>query len=731
MNFSPSPAELDAIANSNYHTPFDILGQHLFEKNKKHYIVIRTFVPNANKIELKFGKFQRTMAKIHPAGIFEIVINRKTFFPYKYLISKDDNIWEAEDPYRFGPFFSDYDLHLYAEGNHLDIYEKLGSHLMTINDITGVFFAVWAPNALRVSVIGSFNEWDGRRHVMRHRPSGIWEIFIPGVKEGDLYKYEVKDKSGVPHIKSDPFAFCNELRPKTANIVYDLKGFRWNDQNWMEKRAESKIWEKPLNIYEVHLGSWKKAGSGEDDFLDYRTIADILVPYIKEMGYTHIELLPIAEHPLDASWGYQVTNFYAPTRRFGFPKDFMYLVDKFHKYDIGVILDWVPAHFPKDSHGLAYFDGTYLYEHADPRKGEHKDWGTKVFNFGRNEVSNFLIANAIYWLDYYHIDGLRVDAVASMLYLDYSRENGEWLPNQYGGRENIESIKFIQKFNRIIYERFKGIFTAAEESTSWSGVTHPTYLGGLGFGFKWNMGWMNDILDYMKADPVYRKFKHGILAFSLVYAHSENFILPLSHDEVVHGKRSLLNKMPNDQWQQFANLRLLYTYMFGHPGKKLVFMGGEFGQYIEWAFKFELDWLLLDYDCHIKLKNFVKDLNHLYLEEKSLWELDSKPEGFSWIDFMDNENSVIIFIRYSKYRPDHLIFVCNFTPVVRYDYRFGVPFNVPYKEIFNSDNLKYWGSDVLNKNLLIPARGSWHNLEQNISINLPPLGVSILKPCNE
>ncbi len=738
--FTPHQSALDAIAESDHHTPFDVLGQHLYASKASHTIVIRAFVPDASSIKIIPKNAAKTkaieMVRIHPSGIFQAVFPRKkTFFPYLYEITRNDFTWQTEDPYIYGPFLTDFDLHLFYEGNHLSIYKRLGSHKMILNGIEGAFFAVWAPNARRVSVVGDFNEWDGRRHVMRVRPGGVWEIFIPRMKEGDIYKFEIKDNNGLPHLKSDPYGFLSELRPKNASVIYDLEGYEWDDEEWIINRKIGKSWQKPMNIYEVHLGSWRKdkgfipkEGEEDNNFLSYRELAHQLASYILEMGYTHIELLPIAEHPLDASWGYQVISFYAPTSRFGLPKDFMYFVDYMHQKGIGVILDWVPAHFPKDSHGLSYFDGTYLYEHADPRKGEHKDWGTKVFNFGRNEVRNFLIANALYWLEYYHIDGLRVDAVASMLYLDYSREGGDWLPNQYGGRENIEAITFIQQFNKIVYQEYPGVITIAEESTSWAGVSKPTYLGGLGFGYKWNMGWMNDILDYMQADPIYRKFKHGILAFSLVYTHSENFILPLSHDEVVHGKRSLLNKMPGDQWKQFANLRLLYAYMMGHPGKKLLFMGGEFGQYIEWALNRELDWFLLEFECHRKLKDYVRDLNLFYLNEPSLWELDTSPEGFSWIDFLDNANTVILFIRYASNKRDHTIFACNFTPLPRIGYCFGVPTDREYKEVFNSDRHEYLGSGIVNLGNIKPKEGIWHHLPYYIQINLPPLAVTILKP---
>jgi len=603
----------------------------------------------------------------------------------------------------------------------------MGAHIMEVDGVKGVHFAVWAPNAQNISVVGNFNNWDGRRHRMiKDENSGIWTLFIPDLCEGDLYKYEIKGYHGNIFLKADPYAFYSELRPANASIVWDINKYKWNDAEWLHQRYYTNHYEKPISIYEVHLPSWQRTLKNE--FLNYRYLAHKLVEYVKQHGFTHIELLPILEHPLDASWGYQVTGYFAPTSRLGTPEDFMYFVDYCHQNGIGVLLDWVPAHFPKDGHGLINFDGTALYEHADPRQGEHLDWGTKIFNFGRNEVKNFLISSALFWIDKYHIDGLRVDAVASMLYLDYSKPDGAWVPNCYGGRENLEAIEFLKHLNSIAYQNYHGIMMIAEESTAWPGVSKPTWAGGLGFGFKWNMGWMNDTLTYISKEPIYRKYHHSNMTFSMLYAFTENFILPFSHDEVVHGKCSMINKMPGDYWQKFANLRALYTYFFGHPGKKLLFMGSEFGMFDEWTDSKSIDWHLLDYEYHRNLLKCVSDLNRIYKSEPSLYQNDHNGNGFEWINCNDSDNSIFSFIRKAKKFEEQTIFVVNFTPVPRYDYTLGVYFNTPYKEIFNSDSNIYSGSNIGNGGIIYPKDYKSFGKPFSISVTVPPLAGIILKP---
>ena len=625
---------------------------------------------------------------------------------------------------------TEFDLHLIGEGSHYKKYEKLGSHVREIEGTRGVHFAVWAPNAEAVSVIGDFNGWDNRAHPMHGLgDSGIWEIFVPGLGEGALYKFEIRSRfKGYVTQKADPFGFYFEVRPKSASIVYDIEGFGWNDSHWMAKRKERNWLESPVAIYEVHLGSWMRMAGRNNGWLSYREFADRLIPYVKEMGYTHIELLPVTEHPLDASWGYQTLGYFAPTSRFGTPKDFMYFIDLCHQQGIGVVLDWVPAHFPTDGHGLGFFDGTCLYEHEDPKKGFHPDWGTKIFNYSRNEIRSFLISNAMFWFEKYHLDGLRVDAVASMLYLDYSRKEGEWVPNIYGGRENLEAIDFLKKFNEVSHQYHPGILTVAEESTAWPNVSRPTYIGGLGFSMKWNMGWMNDTLEYFSKDPVHRKYHHNSLTFSLLYAFTENFILPLSHDEVVHGKRSLLNKMPGDMWQKFANLRTLYGFMYGHPGKKLLFMGGEFGQWDEWNVDKSLDWHLLEHGPHKGLQRFVRDLNGIYRSEPSLYEIDFDYKGFEWVDFHDVEGSIISFLRRAKSHDDFTVFVYNFTPVPRQGYRVGVPRSGLYREILNSDSSLYWGSNMGNAGGVHAENAPFQHRPYSITFILPPLSMLMFKP---
>ncbi|MGM0507713.1 MAG: 1,4-alpha-glucan branching protein GlgB [Fusobacteriota bacterium] len=712
--------ELNSILNANTKDPFHFLGLRKTENGKS---IIRVCHPGAKKVEIISDELDgyREITKIHKDGFFEEQLDEDiSKYTLRYTNFFGDT-WESKDPYSFLPVLTDYDIHLFSEGNHHRIYEKMGAHIIEHEGITGVHFSIWAPNAQRVSVIGDFNAWDGRVHQMRMLgSSGIWEIFIPGIKEGDKYRFEIKSVQGNILLKSDPYAFYSEVRPANASIVYDInEKHEWNDKLWMKNRSQTNWLEEPISTYEVHLGSWaRKAGN---EFLTYKEMADKLVKYVSDNNYTHIELMPVAEHPLDESWGYQVTGFFSVNSRFGKPEELMYLIDEFHKHNIGVIMDWVPGHFPKDPHGLGRLDGSGVYEHVDPKQGEHPDWGTYIFNYGRNEVTNFLITNALYWLDKFHIDGLRVDAVASMLYLDYSKEEGQWVPNKHGGRENLEAIEFLQYFNSISHKYYPGILTIAEESTSFSGVSQPTYLGGLGFSMKWNMGWMNDSLEYIKKDPIYRKYHQGSLTFSLIYAFSENFKLVISHDEVVHGKGSMLDKMPGDNWQKFANLRLFYSYMYAHPGKKLLFMGGEFGQWKEWTCKNSLDWHLLEYEPHRKLLDFTRDLNGLYKNEEALYEVDFDGKGFEWIDFTDSDNSIISFIRKSKDESEIIVCVFNFTPMTHENYRIGV--NKPgfYEEIFNSDSQRYWGSNFGNYGGLWSEDLPWQGKQHSLKINIPPL----------
>lgn len=624
--------------------------------------------------------------------------------------------------------FSDFDIYLFKEGNHFKCYEKLGSHIIEVDGQRGTYFAVWAPNAEKVYVIGDFNGWKPLHPLgVRWDGSGIWEGFIPGVDKGTKYKYYIISKYGYQLEKGDPYAFFWEVPPATASIVWDLE-YKWNDEEWMKNRAKRNSFNAPISIYEVHLGSWRRVPEEGNRFLTYRELAEWLPKYVKDMGFTHVEFLPVMEHPFYGSWGYQTVGYFAPTSRYGSPQDFMYLIDKLHQNEIGVILDWVPSHFPDDGHGLSFFDGTYLYEHQDPKKGYHPHWHSHIFNYGRNEVRNFLISSALFWLEKYHIDGLRVDAVASMLYLDYGRAPGEWIPNKYGGRENLEAIDFIRRFNETVYENYPDTQSIAEESTAWPLVTRPTYIGGLGFGMKWNMGWMHDTLFYFSKDPIYRKYHHNNLTFSIWYAFSENFVLPLSHDEVVYGKGSLLNKMPGDKWQKFANLRLLFGYMYAHPGKKLLFMGGEFGQWDEWYHETSLHWSLLEYPEHQGIQRWIKDLNKLYRCEPALHELDFDPGGFEWIDFSDSDQSIISFIRKAKDSNDVILVVCNFTPVTRFNYRVGVPFKGYWKEILNSDLFIYGGSNQGNKEDVQAEEIPFHGRPYSISLTLPPLGVIFLKP---
>jgi len=624
--------------------------------------------------------------------------------------------------------FSDFDIHLFRSGKHFKLYEKLGAHLTTFKKQEGTYFAVWAPNARNVSVIGNFNGWNSNDHKLSPRwdESGIWEGFFPGIGKGEAYKFAIHSNTGEYLEKADPFAFYSEIAPRTASIVWD-HDYTWKDKAWLSERKKQTGKAKPYSVYEVHAGSWKRKPEDGNRSLSYKELALDLVSYVKENGFTHVELLPIMEHPFFGSWGYQLTGYFAPTSRFGTPQEFMELVDAFHDAEIGVILDWVPSHFPGDAHGLYKFDGTNLYEHSDPRKGFHPDWSSYIYNYGRDEVRSFLISNALFWLEAFHIDGLRVDAVASMLYLDYSRKEGEWIPNDHGGNENIEAINFLKEFNEVVYGNYPDVITIAEESTAWPGVSKPTYLGGLGFGQKWMMGWMHDTLHYFKLDPIHRKYHQDEITFSVMYAFTENFMLPLSHDEVVHGKGSLLGRMPGDEWRRFANLRLMYSYMFTHPGTKLLFMGGEFGQSAEWNHDRSLDWHLLDQGSHKGVLTLIRDLNSFYKTEKALYQFPFDNRGFEWVDYSDRENSVMIFMRKGEHKDDLLIVVLNFTPETRQLYRIGVPYRGTWHEVFSSDELKYGGSGVLNKGNLLTTPVKYHGKDYSISITLPPLGISVLK----
>lgn len=729
--------EVYKVLNGDHCDPFRVLGMHPVnpEAAEGLKIAVRAYLPGASEIFVReaAGDVRFKLDKIHEDGFFEAVLDRSDFFTYLLEVKdRSGAAYTTYDPYSFLPVLSDYDLYLFNEGSHHKIYEKLGAHPRCLGGVEGTLFTVWAPCARRVSIVGSFNQWDGRRNQMRCLgSSGVWELFMPGVCRGDYYKYEIKTWNNELYIKSDPYAFYSELRPGTASIVCGLDGYEWKDSEWMDSRDKAEPMSSPMSVYEVHLGSWARAAEHENGFLTYRELAEKLVSYVKEMGYTHVELLPVSEHPFDGSWGYQITGYYSVTSRYGKPEDFMYLVDKCHQNGIGVILDWVPGHFPKDGHGLARFDGTALYEHVDPKQGEHPDWGTHIFNYGRHEVKNFLISNAVFWCEKYHVDGLRVDAVASLLYLDYGKREGEWIPNEWGGKENIAAIEFLKQLNSTVFKYYPGVAMIAEESTSWAQVTKPPYVGGLGFSFKWNMGWMNDFLSYVSKDPVYRKYHHEKITFSLMYAMSENFILVLSHDEVVHGKCSMINKMPGDYWQKFAGLRATYGYMYGHPGKKLLFMGSEFGQFKEWDYKKSLDWHLLDYELHRKLRDYVRDLNALYINEKALYEVDFSYEGFEWIDCNDSDHSIVSFIRRGRDRRDMLLFVCNFTPVAYEDYRVGVPYDLFYKEVLNSDSEIYGGSNVGNLGGVRADGWSAHGRPFSVSLRIPPYGVLVLKPVFE
>jgi 1,4-alpha-glucan branching enzyme len=720
---------LDAVAAGTSDNPFAILGRHETSLDGRPAVVIRTMQPAAERIELVTPGGTVPMTRTRPQGLFEATLPLEGTdsheFAYHFRLHDAGHVREIVDPYQFGQVLTDYDLHLMSEGKHYRAWDRMGSHRLAIAGVTGVHFAVWAPNAQRVSVVGDFNRWDGRVNPMRKLiPSGVWEIFIPDLPDGVCYKYEVRTTAGHLLEKADPYGRRFEVPPNTASIIWPDGQYQWGDDDWIRSRPGRGGWhDLPMSVYEVHLGSWRRS----PDYLSYRELADQLVPYVRDMGFTHIELMPVMEHPFSGSWGYQVIGFFAPTSRFGTPDDFRYFVDMCHRSGIGVILDWVPGHFPKDRHGLAQFDGTSLYEHADPRKGEHMDWGTLIFNYGRNEVRTFLMSNALFWLEEFHLDGLRVDAVASMLYLDYSRHAGEWIPNQYGGRENLEAVAFLQQLNTETHGRVPGTITVAEESTAWPAVSRPIYLGGLGFTFKWNMGWMHDMLEYLGQDPVYRRWHHSKITFSMLYAFTENFTLPFSHDEVVHGKRSMLDKMPGDVWQKHANLRTLYGYMFGHPGKKLLFMGAEFGQWREWNYDGGLDWHLLEDPLHRGLQRWVQDLNHVYQREASLHEVDFDGSGFSWIDCNDNENSVVSMLRKARDPRDFTVMLANFTPVPREAYTIGVPEGGWYRELLNSDGDMYGGSNLGNGGGVMAEEKPSHGFDHSISVTVPPLGFVLFK----
>ncbi len=751
MTSTVASDQIERIVWNQHHNPFEVLGPHRAEIGGRSVWVVRAYLPRADLAWVKLPEARQEFAMSndqHP-NFFEAVVDVEELANYQIRYKSGEHEHFTYDPYAFkSPKFTEFDVHLFGEGNHHRIYEKLGAHPATIDGVTGVHFAVWAPNARNVSILGDFNHWDGRQHQMRIGGGGIWELFIPELASGTHYKYEIKNHSGHIYEKSDPYGFQQEVRPKTASIVADLDAYSWQDADWMETRRHTDPLTQPISVYEVHLGSWMHAATANpavDEqgnpvpavtvadlkpgarFLTYRELAAKLIPYVKDLGFTHIELLPVAEHPFDGSWGYQVTGYYAATSRYGSPEDLMYFIDQCHQNGIGVLVDWVPGHFPKDGHGLAFFDGTHLYEHADPRKGEHKEWGTLVFNYGRNEVRNFLVANALFWFDKYHIDGIRVDAVASMLYLDYNRENGEWVANDYGGRENIEAADFLRQVNHLVFSYYPGTLSIAEESTSWPMVSWPTYVGGLGFNLKWNMGWMHDMLDYFSMDPWFRQFHQNNVTFSIWYAFSENFMLALSHDEVVHGKSNMIGKIPGDDWQKMANLRCLYTYMFTHPGKKTLFMSMEFGQWSEWNVWGDLEWHLLQHDPHARLQKFMQALNAFYRREPALFTQDFSQEGFEWIDCSDNRHSVVSFIRRCKDSGEFLVTVCNFTPQPHSHYRVGVPARGYYKELFNSDAREFGGSNMGNLGGKWSDDWAYHHHPYSLDLTLPPLAVVVLK----
>jgi 1,4-alpha-glucan branching enzyme len=723
-------AELDALARREHGQPHSVLGAHPGPGG----VTVRVLRPGALKVSVKPSKGKAVeLEPIHPAGIFEGTLDGAEL-PLRYKLRVDygeAGKFTLEDPYAFSPTLGELDLHLIGEGRHEDLWDKLGAHVRKHQGVTGTAFAVWAPAARAVSVVGDFNSWDGRLHAMRTLGSGgVWELFLPEVEAGARYKFEILAADGELRLKADPMAQETEVPPKTASVV-TVPTHTWSksDARWLTQRRAEQPLEQPVSIYEVHLGSWRLNPLEDNRSLSYLELADELSAYATDLGFTHVELLPVMAHPFTGSWGYQVTGYYAPSPRFGTPDDLRQFVDRLHERNIGVILDWVPAHFPRDDFALARFDGTALYEHADPRRGEHPDWGTLVFNYGRHEVRNFLISNALFWLREYHVDGIRVDAVASMLYLDYSRREGEWVPNQFGGREDLDAVDFLKELNEVMYGREPGVISAAEESTAWPGVSRPTYLGGLGFGFKWNMGWMHDTLAYFEQDPIYRRYHHHELTFSLMYAFSENFVLPLSHDEVVHGKGSLYTKMSgSDPWQKLANLRALYAYMWAHPGKKLLFMGSEFAQPAEWSHERSLDWHLLEDPAHAGIQSLIRDLNHRYREEPALWEVDSDPAGFWWLEPNDADHNTLAFARQSRTGERVLVFVANLSPVPRSAYRLGLPRSTRWREAINTDSAYYGGSDMGNLGAVVPEPIPWHGQPFSAELTLPPLAAMWLVP---
>ena len=736
VNGRPAPrswleqADLDAIVAGTHSRPADVLGPHSRVVDGMQWLAIRAFRPLDREVRVNINGRRHRADRLDPAGFFECLLPgdpeaAKAAYVLD-LLGRDGTAGTIEDPYRFPSCISDHDFHLWGEGRLYRAWRGLGAHPTIQRGVPGVRFAVWAPNARRMSVIGPFNGWDERTHAMQRTQAGIWELFIPHLVEGEQYKYAVLSEQKAYAVdKMDPFGFHAEPRPGTSSRIWSLDRFEWHDRKWLDRRAGRDNRERPLNIYEIHLGSWAR-DADTDGMLNYRELGRRLADYCLDMGYTHVQLLPVMEHPLDRSWGYQTTGYFAPTSRFGTPDDFRAMVDHCHRAGIGIILDWVPAHFPKDGHGLAFFDGTHLFEHEDPRKGEHRVWTTRIFNFGRPEVRNFLISNALFWLDEYHVDGFRVDAVAAMLYLDFERDEGDWLPNAYGGRENLEAIEFLKEFNRVVHTEHPGCITIAEESTAWPLVTYPDYVGGLGFDFKWNMGWMHDTLDYFELDPIYRKFNQNLITFGITYAHSENYILAFSHDEVVHLKKSMLSKMPGDAWRQFANLRLLTLYQYCHPGKVHNFMGSEIGQWNEWDEDRSIEWDLLGHEPHRRLQQFCRDMGRLYPRLPALWERDSEQDGFQWIEFRDIENTTVCFVRRGGNQDDALVVVLNMTPVVRHGYRIGVPEPGPWHEIMNTDHPDYGGSGVRNTAPLETEAGIWHDFPQSLVLTLPPLGGMLL-----
>ncbi|CAN5200202.1 1,4-alpha-glucan branching protein GlgB [soil metagenome] len=716
------PHDIEAVLQARLVDPFAFLGPHPVDGAT----VVRTFQPQASAVRVLGPSDQvlATLTKVHPAGLFAGAFDERT--PYRLEITTAGSVEIVEDPYRFGVLLGDLDLHLVAEGRHHELYSCLGAQHVVVDGVAGVRFAVWAPNARRVSVIGDFNDWDGRRHPMRLRhQAGVWEMFIPQLRAGQRYKYELVDRDGRPlPDKADPMALATEAPPATASVIGDPEPFRWTDAEWLEQRAARPAHERPISVYEVHVGSWLR--DVNDPVLGWQRLADRLIPYATGLGFTHLELMPIMEHPFGGSWGYQPLGLFAPTARYGSPRDFAAFVDRCHAAGLGVILDWVPAHFPSDAHGLATFDGTSLYEYADPKEGFHRDWNSLIYNLGRNEVRGFMIASALIWLERYHVDGLRVDAVASMLYRDYSRNAGEWIPNIYGGRENLEAVAFLREFNAVVAERCPGVLTIAEESTAWPGVSRPIAEGGLGFSFKWNMGWMHDSLSYIEQDPIYRQWHHDQISFGFVYAWSERFVLPISHDEVVHGKGSLINKMPGEWWQKFANLRAYLAFMWCHPGKKLLFMGSEIAQWLEWNHDAELDWPLLEQPMHAGVQRLVRDLNHRYVDRSALHARDASPDGFEWVIGDDRVNSVFAWLR--RDGDQVLLAVMNFTPTTRFDYRVGVPVAGEWRECLNSDSAIYGGSNIGNSGLVRSDPVAAHGREQSLNLTLPPLSVIWLEP---